>query len=262
MNEGPISKSLSKVAATAAMWEDVPVMSSFMQPLAWMSDLMAQTLNVWGWSKPIMESPPQYNVLRNLPYFGNSDGVSPSASLGMISVPRVDVLPGFAGTEVDEMSFDYLKRIPAYIGAFSFDTGSATDTVLYEVDLTPNELCSTLSRISGINRIDARVYPPFAYLSNLFAYYRGSIEMTLKFIKTDYHTGRVVVTYYPYFSNSPSPVADTTYLLREIVDLKTSSEITLKFPYLVNVPYYSTSKPYGKVVVQVLNEIRCPPTVT
>lgn len=80
-----------------------------MAPISWLGHLAGNVASIWGWSKPIMESAPMFNVLRNLPYFGNSDGVSPSASLGIIATPKVDILDGFAGNGFDEMSFDYLK---------------------------------------------------------------------------------------------------------------------------------------------------------
>jgi len=104
-------------------------------------------------------------------------------------------------------------------------------------------------------------------LARNFQLFRGGYEITLKFVKTMMHTGRLSITFEP--ADHSTTLAQAPYVLREIIDLSTVSEITLKIPYLHNTDYLSTGAGaidsytdvgLGRLRMHVLTQLRGPET--
>jgi len=97
----------------------------------------------------------------------------------------------------------------------------------------------------------------------MFAYYRGSIRLTFKIVKTEFHSGRLLIGFSPSTTTDPSHTnADMDYVHREIIDVRSSNEVTMVFPYASTRPWLRTNLPYGQVHVNVLNDLRAPSTVS
>jgi len=97
------------------------------------------------------------------------------------------------------------------------------------------------------------------YVSRMFRYWRGGIEVRLRFAKTDFHSGRLVVVYAPTtlnvtFANSP-------YYFREILDIRDKDEVCFTLPYVHSIPWLRTGEGYGKFCVFVQSPLACPPSV-
>jgi hypothetical protein len=80
-----------------------------------------------------------------------------------------------------------------------------------------------------------------------------------------FHSGSVQITWLPGTDiGTPADTTTGTYALREIVDIRYQSEVTLNLPYMVYLPYLATnhsiSNAYysGYLEVRVLNELRAP----
>jgi len=110
------------------------------------------------------------------------------------------------------------------------------------------------------NSITYPIYscPIMQYVGNGFGLYRGSITLTFKVVKTEFHSGRLLIAFFPGKNNSISPkntFANTQYVYREVIDLRTSSEVSITFPFTSLTPYLSTSDSYGTASVFVLNPL-------
>ena len=84
--------------------------------------------------------------------------------------------------------------------------------------------------------------------------------MTFKFVKTEFHTGRLRFWYSP--SGVPG-VDDINYVYSSIIDLKYTNEVTFNVPYM-HTDVYSPcrgSKVQNMFGLTVLNELRAPNTV-
>jgi len=111
--------------------------------------------------------------------------------------------------------------------------------------------------------------PVFA-LSQMFSHWRGSFRLRMKFVKTQFHTGRLQITWTPGHTALTAPDLNTSILsLREIVDIRFCDEVSLELPYLITSPYLpisnvgTTANSYsGRLDVLVLNELRAPETVS
>jgi len=197
----------------------------------------------------------------------------------MNSDAAVSPLPGFAGTDVDEMSFDYLKMIPAYVGAFDIAMDAANGTSLAAFNLGPRTAVNGMitgtpstttgwisTTVAATGRTGKYITgPAFAHLSACFAYYRGGIRLHFKFIKTQFHSGRIQITWTPYDSGTPGTVPSTStgaYSYREIIDLRETTDITIEFPYLLPRVWQKVQQTMGRVNILVLNSPVGPATAS
>jgi hypothetical protein len=97
--------------------------------------------------------------------------------------------------------------------------------------------------------------------------WRGSFNVTLKFVKTEFHSGRLQITWTPGLIVSNTPDTSTSlYSLRQIVDIREQDEITLNLPYMIGQDFISSGDGQylysGQLDVVVLNNLRAPETVS
>lgn len=262
MDTGTISRALMIGAQVASAVEDVPVLSTFAAPTTWVLRGMAHVASWFGWSKPELQATQDVVTRRFIPYMANSTGASTAPKMALLSDNQIDIMPFIAGNDRDEMSFSHLKSIKAYCDRFLWTTSNNENDTLYTKNMTSASLVEAISVVKGDGIYSLRSYPAFGYITQYFNYWRGGIKMHVKIAKTDFHSGRILVTYTPSTNpTSPSTAELSTYSLREIIDVRNKSEFVLDLPYLLNTPYIGRDESMGQVQIKVLNELRAPETV-
>lgn len=258
----PISSALSMASRVAEICKGVPMLSSMASPAAWVLRSTSNLASAFGWSKPNLTSSPTFVVLRPFHNFGNDSGSSQSESLSLAPDASTSILPGFAGTDVDEMSWNYIKSIPAYLEHFSFSTSANVGDSLYKKAVGPTLLYNQYNNgLASPNLAVFRTFPPFSYVTNAFGRYRGGIKMILKFVKTDFHSGRVMITWSPNPSLSTDPTnATSAYSMRTIVDIREVTEVEVILPYMLKSAWQQQDLDMGTVQIRVLNTLQVPAT--
>jgi hypothetical protein len=261
---GPLSSHFSTVSKAAASLSGIPYISSVAGPISWAMGVASGVAQAFGWSRP--HNAQQANIMQRfiVPRFTNADVADNSTVLGAMDSNTVEELPGFAGSDIDEMSLSYLTSISAYFNAVNWTQAQAPGTLLLNVPLSPRQFFSS-------NIIAAQTFyttPPISYFSTAFALYRGSIKLTVKLVKTEFHTGRILVSFKPREgaagAATPTSLTGTAYEHREIIDIRMGNEFTLEFPFMSTAPYRTTSgtdASYGEVNFYVLNTLEAPPNV-
>lgn len=222
------------------MLTSVPVIGAGAQLASNAAKSLGDVFSYFGWSRPYdikgTQIVKQHNMYRGF----NFNGTTTSDVLAMDSMNQIVPMTNYAGSAVDEMSFNYLKTIPAFIGDISWSTSSATNVNLLSQELSPSTLFqpSTIS-LHG-NTVTANSYPPFGFISRFFRYYRGGISITIKIVKTQFHSGRLAVTYTPSNSNYPTTAEGRAYVYREIIDIRESDTFNFVLPYMHPAPYLNT----------------------
>lgn len=255
---GKLSKALLAGSEIAGAVAAVPNMAPFAVPASWVMRGLSHVASWFGWSKPGIDRPVEYVALINEPQFGNATGVSSAPTLGLLHDNCVSVRPGFGGVPQDEMCFDYLKTIKNYVTFYDWLTTDLASSLLATIDVGPR--MPHTYNYTGVETKAYSSYNPIGYLSHYFCQYRGSVEVTFKIAKTDFHSGRLLFAFVPSTVVGTPGIGETDYLLREIVDIRTTSEITLKIPYLHYQKYITCDQPLGKLYVYVLNPLRAPET--
>jgi hypothetical protein len=261
-DKAPVSAFLGRISATFNQLSKIPVLSALAGNTAWGVDILRGAANIWGWSKPLDLAP--LTRVRQDPhaYMATEDTVDTSMPLSLFGRNHVKILPGFGGTDFDEMSIDYLKAIPAYRGVFTWTTAAAANSTLGVLDVTPDQYTTTTETVDLTN------YTPVGFVNSMFGMWRGSISYTLKFVSTMFHSGRLLIVYNPKYPlgsyHGARPDAYTSeYCYREIVDLREKHEVTFVVPFVSPFPWWNNGWPsLGEVVLQVLDPLIAPSTVS
>lgn len=259
---GPIEAGSIKVGVVANFIGDtIPALTAIAAPVKWASDLVAGLAHIFGWSKPVNLEHSYRVVNTKMAYMTNSNAIDNSLPMSMMSDNQVEVLPGFAGTDIDEMAIDYIKSIPAYYTQFTWTTGSGSGASLFSQTVVPANFYTSFA--SGIPT--AYCYTPVGALTTLFNQYRGGIRYTFKIIKTEFHSGRVSVTFNPLVPGQAATtisVANAPFVHREIIDIREGNSFDFIVPYVSLTPYKQCSDNFGEIVVRVINPLIAPATVS
>lgn len=257
---GAFSKGMKLASTTLGAVAKVPGISAIAGTASWVTGVLGDAAAAFGWSAPTNLETPTRVVDMIHPFTNNCDMQDFSSPLSLKADNIVDVLPGFAGNDIDEMSFAYMLQRPTYFTNCNWSTTDPTDTVICSHVLQPNIGTVQLPTIGANTHMSS----PLGALAKNFQYYRGSLTMRFTFRKTMFHSGRVAITYVPIVNYSGTAPVDpeASYLLREIIDIREGYEYTFTFPYANIRPYLPIGASYGNIYVTVLNELVCPDTVT
>lgn len=259
----PISSALSAVSTVASFATSIPILSSVAGPVSWATALAAKVAHAFGYSNPLNNAPVSSVIYRPTMAAINTSGVDNSYNLGLLEDNKVETLPGFAGVDVDEMSMAYILSIPTFFTNYNWTTSQIAGTLIAQINLSAAGFFggNTTGTVGGAATQQILNQTPVTYLSNMFRYYKGSLIITIKVVKTEFHTGRLMLCFQPYIS-TPVTYDTSTYLHRDILDLRTSTEFTVTLPFTSLEQYRNVEYNYGFLFVYVLNELQAPPTVS
>jgi hypothetical protein len=262
---GPISSKFKMATSVLDKLSKVPVLSSVAGPASWATEIAGNVATAFGWSKPHNSEPNRIMLKNNFGAMTNTDTADNSEVMGYSDKNAIEVLPGFAGTNIDEMSIPYIIGISSFYQSVTWNATDPENTVLHQRDLHPKNFFSQSSY--GANTLFNLT--PMAFVASMFGLYRGSIKISMKVVKTEFHSGRLLLTYSPADSLSsgsavPSDFLASGYNFREIVDIREGSVFHFVIPYTSFAQYKQTTGSnikYGTFTVKVLNELRAPDTV-
>lgn len=263
--KGPISSVLSNISSIATTLYSIPMLSPIAGPTAWMTNLASGVASSFGWSKPVVDTPIQRFMTAPHPYNANINEPDFSNNMGLLADNRVVVMPDVNLSGVDEMSINFIKRQKAYFTKVDWSSIMLPGTLI-GFPCHPLSFAGPVSVIPGNlpTDIHARDYTPIAFLGKLYQYWRGSIEVTIKVVKTEYHTGRLILAFSPQLVQGPITNDESNYIHREIVDLRDGSEFVIKIPYCYNSMYFDTEQSQNDIFmmmqVNILNELVAPDT--
>lgn len=196
-------------------------------------------------------------------YMATADGPDESYPLAVSCENKIAVTDQLSVYSSDEMSWDFLKKVSSFQRAIDWDNTQVSGTSLLSMSVRPETISQIGTTIRGGHTLTYAVGPPVFQYGRFFQQYRGSFNVWFKLAKTDYHTGRLQVTWTPTQSSTyVSPTVSTsTYSLREIIDIHTGDEFCFNLPYMLDSNYIPTALRTGVLDVVILNELKAPETV-
>ncbi len=252
---GPISSVTTKISKSAKILEKVPLLSNFAGPVSWVSDIATDVAKIWGWSKPNNISTTTKVQRQILSNFGTLDGPVVAEPLALISDHLMEVMPGFAGSSVDEMAFSNIVKKPAWFKTQAWSTTDAIGSAIYTASISPGTFATTTTY--GTDTVYH--FTPLAFVDSLFTYWRGSIVLRLKFVKTEFHTGRLLIVYDTGTANLGT-YSNSITAPRTIVDIRESTSVDIVIPFISEHQYLDGTA--GILKIYVLDALKAPTTVS
>ncbi|ALS55296.1 structural polyprotein [Anopheles C virus] len=243
--QGTISKGLGQLGTTLSTFSSLPILGPYLRAPAWLSKAASNVAMHLGFSKPSVQGIVEETKLRTAARMANFNGVDSSYQLGLSASNEIQTVPGLSGSKVDEMDLNVIASIPNYWSQFSWSVTDSTNKVLWDNYVTPYKI-----------KQEPGITPPrfvctfLGFLANMFAYWRGSLVYTFKFVKTNFHSGRLQISFIPFYFNSTisTGVPDTTRAQRIIVDLRTATEVSFTVPYVSSRPWMFCARTESEVL--------------
>jgi hypothetical protein len=258
---GPVGSTLAKISKSSGILTQIPLLSAFAGPLSWATDIMSQAVNVFGWSRPINLQPVGRMRQEVFPYNTNVDTVDNVQILAYTAKNEVSVLPGFAGTDIDEMDFANFVTIPSFYETVSWSAGNSASSLLATFPLKPDSYTTNYST----GTVTAAAYVPVAWLAQYFNLWRGGFTFTFKFVKTEFHSGRLLFAFIPYANTASAPTITfdlTAFVHREIIDIRHANEFSFTVPFTAIQSYLSIGEAFGECRLYVVDPLTAPATVS
>jgi hypothetical protein len=264
--KGTLSSALMTGAAVADACNDIPFVKDYAGVTAWVLRHTARVAAALGYSKPENFStvmPVASAFQRNLQ---NCTGQDNSFNLGLFSDTKTPLRDNMSIRSEDEMSMSFLKQIEAYYATITWSapsTGTNAGVNLFSLKVTPEIFNNTTTVTRAPHSLTGAFGPPIYYLSRYFSMWRGSIKVRVYIPKTQFHIGRLQVTWTPSpdVTNTPT-ISNSQNSLREIIDIRDGNEFELVLPWLLPTNYQMLGEGLysGQLDIVILNDLKCPDT--
>lgn len=282
------SKAISKVLATGSKIAyaigKIPLIPSGANAVGWLMRYASDTAAKFGYSKPPANSTLTRVKHQAQVFDNNGTGEEMCANMSIFHDSAVGVAP-VVGTDVDEMSVAYIAGVPGLVSRFEVND-QVPETLVYGFVVSPATCYwqgSSRFPVPVRERLATLGAPPFptifptpAFMMNQCAeYWSGDLELTFRFVKTRFHTGRLCISYTPGLVGNlidqcfqrgltgyETPTfASTSALSRTIVDLREATEVTITVPYTHVFSMMYQQGYTGVVAMHVIDPVEAPATV-
>lgn len=235
---GPVEGVMATMVSVSNALSVVPLLTPFAKPASWVFEALQGVAASFGWSKPLNLHPAHRMIMQNAPFIGSVNNDDYSLPLSLDVRNAVEAIPNLGFTERDELDFNSFTSIPCYINKFVWDTATASGASLYAVNVGP---AATAQGVGSIVH-----HTPLSFVASYFNFWRGSLVYKIKIVKTEFHSGRISINYFP--TNTSGSSLGTSYITapyvsRQIYDIRECNEIIYTIPFSASTPYIPTG--YG-----------------
>lgn len=188
---------------------------TWLQPYARATQMMLETgisaAKLLGFARPtVLEN---VNAMSQKP-FGNLTNVNlgdAAQKLSLDAKQETVIDPRTVGVSPDdEMHLIELAKRESYITSFPWDTTDGVGEVLHYHKVTPMQF------VKSSDAIPAYYMTPSAWVAAPFTYWRGSMMFRFKIVASNFHKGRLRISYDPEYSQE---VDDMNVVRNHIVDI-------------------------------------------
>lgn len=255
---GSVSGPASKISRASGILAGIPLLSQTASTVSWLAGAVANTASFFGYSKPFDPSAPSVIMRKGTQGMSNVDGKFQGHKLSAMVDHEIPISYGRQRTDVDEMSFDYIKEKYSWIRTVPWTNAQSSGVVVTSFD-------TQVGHGDAVSFAKGYTLPVVDYLSEPFSFWRGSLKYKFKIPKTEFHSGRLLIAWLPIDSTvgvvEPSTIAQTDNLVRVIWDIRETNECEVIVPYISTRNLTTVGSRTGKLFVFVLNELIAPNTV-
>lgn len=224
---GPVSRVASAMAGVTRRIEDVPVIGKFAKATTIGASAIAGIASLFGFTNvPVIDdvSPVKNTIFHAL---ASSEIGVPLDKLTLDPKNELTIDNSVCGAPADdELSIVTFGKREAWIAGAEWAQSDAADTELFAANVTP-----THCRTQGTGNSTRYLEIPAGLAARLFSNWRGDMVYRIKIVKSQYHQGRLLLTFDPtgtaLLTSSPE-----TVVYSEIVDVSTTDEVVVRIPYM------------------------------
>lgn len=235
--DGAVSKPASAIARASGALSDLPIVGPFMTATSVAAGAVANIASLFGYTDvPVIAD---VHSFKNTPFpqLATTDVGVQFEKLSLDAKNELTIDPRVNGIDAsDEMQISTICQRESFLTTFPWTSADPSDTHLFTMRVFPE-----VKRVTALTSSARINYTPMGYLSEAFAFWRGDIKIRLKFLCSQYHRGRVLITWDP--TSSPSSTANTaTQVYTQVVDLAEDTDVEFNIPYIQPSSYLRTGQ--------------------
>ena len=233
-HKGPVSKPASAIARSTGMLSKVPVIGPFMTATSLAANTVADIAGLFGYTKtPIIDD---VKPVKNLPFHGLATGEISDCTerLCIDSKNELTINNECLGDcTSDPLNMSTFVQRPSYLTKFTWSASDPADTLLWNSYVTP--AMSVVNAGTGQSIVNGT---PMWLVSQMFDYWRGDIVFDLKILCSQYHRGRLRVSWDP-IGDIANTVDSSTEVYTSIIDISETTNVSITIPYTQRTAYQS-----------------------
>ena len=266
--DGPVSKPASVLARMAGALVKAPIIGTYARATELAASTVADVARLFGYSRPNVIDPSMPTVIRPVGNLANTNVDDTALKLAYDVKQELTIDPRITGVgSEDEMEIRSIAMRESYLCQFPWPTSTGPEALLWNSVVTPNLFDKTTTG-------DEFHLTPAAHVTLPFKYWRGSMEFRFQIVASNFHKGRLAISYDPYFHESYEYNTQYTH----IVDIASDKDFTVKVGWGSPLAYLQTRDPQqnsfpwstsqltspnylfnnGFIAVRVLNELTSP----
>jgi hypothetical protein len=231
-HKGPVSKPASAIARSTGFLSKVPVVGPFMTATSLAAGAVADIAGMFGYTKtPIIDD---VKPVKNLPFHGLATGEISDCTerLCVDSKNELTINNECIGDcTSDPLNLSMFVQRPSYLTKFSWAASDSADTLLWNCYVTP--AMSVVNTGTGQSIVNGT---PMWLVSQMFDYWRGDIVIDLKILCSQYHRGRLRVSWDP-VGDIANTVDSSTEVYTSIIDVSETTNVSIVIPYTQRTAY-------------------------
>lgn len=243
----PISSTASAVASAAKSLERVPVIAPFARATGIMATSLGSLASLFGFSNPPVIDP--VSSMR-INYAANLSSTDIPTQIEKLSLdPKnelcVDSRTVGLGGE-DQMSIKHILNRDVFFTSFQWNAADAPDQVLfsYYVNPAPTVVNSYTGAVTGVGVRGLQMVPS-ALMSQMFSSWRGPVKLKFVVAASQFHRGRLRISYDPSGPWSNSSTGDMR-LYQKVWDLSSANTFEFEIPFMAPVAWLETYQEFTK----------------
>lgn len=236
--KGAISKNASNVAKIADKLSDIPVIGPYARATELGATAIGKIASLFGYTNVPEIS--NYMPFRNQ-LLGNTASCeigNPVEKLTLDPKNELSIDPKILGASEDDMAIERLVQRETKLTVLTWPSSSVATTVLFTSCVQPN--LQVVNLLASTGTPYEVIMTPMAAVASLFSYWRGDIIFTFECVASQFHRGRLLITW------DPETVPDVTELNHESVcqlwDISQSSKTEFRVPYQQSTYYQAIYK--------------------
>jgi len=229
--QGPVERIATTVAGISTTLATIPIIEPFAIATSIASSAVAGIASLFGWSKAII--------------IDGARAVKPMFFHGFLSSDVCNVMDKFAVDQKAELSVDprlvnlsgqdelalsYVLQKEAYVANSNWLSSDSVGDQLFEFPVWP-----MIYRNTDNTTYHTLQMTPMAYFASMFRYWRGDIVFRFRLVASQYHRGRIKITYEP--KGEVGAGDYTNVALTKIVDITEENDITFVVPFSQEMPW-------------------------
>jgi hypothetical protein len=237
-HSGTISKPASAIARYTGLLSKIPIVGPYMTATSMVSSTVADVAALFGYTNVPVIDDVHYFKNTTLPHLASTDIGNPIDKLTLDSKNEVSIDPSVSGVALkDELNIANFCGRESFFISTTWTSADAPGALITNIAVQPHYIQNS----GAADRVF--YYTPSGYVANLFKYWRGDLIYRFKFICSQYHKGRVSISWSP--TGQPGfNLNSSNQIYTQIVDITKNSDVEFRVPYMNEYAYLETDPVY------------------